>query len=140
MQPERGIRQGCPLSPYRFILCAEAFSAMILRAKSIDFIHGIKVAWTAPSISHLFLADDSLIFIQASADECSWLKEIFRAYEKASGQVINFGKSSLAFSLNTPTSRRNEIQSIFNIELVACHEKYLGLPWWDKTKGKFLAL
>lgn len=44
VKPERGIRQGCPLSPYLFILCAEAFSKMLLRAESNDLIHGVRVA------------------------------------------------------------------------------------------------
>ncbi|KAL0406255.1 UNVERIFIED_CONTAM: putative mitochondrial protein, partial [Sesamum latifolium] len=68
LKPERGLRQGDPLSPYLFLLCAEAFSGMIQKAERDGLIQGIAVSRTAPPICHLLFADYTLIYCQASAD------------------------------------------------------------------------
>ncbi|XP_074306594.1 putative mitochondrial protein AtMg01250 [Silene latifolia] len=65
-QPTRGLRQGDPLSPYLFILCAEALSNLMRRAVEANSIHGIRIARNAPAISHLLFADDSIFFARAT--------------------------------------------------------------------------
>lgn len=89
---QRSIRQGCPLSPYLFFLCGERLSATISFVKSWKRIHGLLVARGATSISHLFFANDSLTFGKANIRESRHLKSITLAYEKASGQLINYDK------------------------------------------------
>jgi len=63
--PQRGLRQGDPLSPYLFIICAEALSTLLQKAEVDGSILGIKICRGAPRINHLFFADDSLIFMNA---------------------------------------------------------------------------
>ena len=52
--PRRGLRQGDPLSPYLFILCAEGLSALIRHNKRLGLWQGCKINRLAPVISHLF--------------------------------------------------------------------------------------
>ena len=60
--PEKGIRQGDPLSPYFFILCAEVLSHMMNKAMEDRSLGGIKISNHAPAVNHLLFADDSLFF------------------------------------------------------------------------------
>ena len=71
--PERGLRQGDPLSPYLFLLCAEAFSALLHKAEGDGTLAGVKICHVAPSISHLLFADDSLILICATEGDSKHL-------------------------------------------------------------------
>lgn len=52
--PERGLRQGDPLSPFLFIVCADVFSGILKMQVAASNIHGIHVARKAPVITHLF--------------------------------------------------------------------------------------
>ncbi|XP_050231894.1 uncharacterized protein LOC126680759 [Mercurialis annua] len=131
--PSRGLRQGDPLSPYLFIICAQGLSALINNAVVNKALHGINFGGSCPQISHLFFADDSLLFCRASLKECSAIKEILLTYGKASGQLINFDKSALSFGKCTQDRTVNEIKNFLQIPVVQCHEKYLGLP---STVGK----
>ena len=100
--PSRGIRQGDSLSPYLFLLCAEGLLALIKASVCNGSMEGIAICRGGPKLSHLFFADDSLIFCKASLVECNSMKKILGVYERASGQQQNKAKTSLFFSSNTP--------------------------------------
>ena len=59
----RGLRQGDAVHPYLFILGVEVLSRMLTKAKDMGTIQRIRVARGAPSVSHLFFADDSFSFL-----------------------------------------------------------------------------
>ena len=64
--PSRGIRQGDPLSPYLFLLCAEGFTSLFAKAENDGKIHGASICKEAPKVSNLLFANDSLLFCQAT--------------------------------------------------------------------------
>ena len=81
-----------------------------------------------PILSHLFFADDSIIFYKASIENCDSLQHVLNVYELASGQQLNRAKTSLYFSSNTAHEVQEEIKSKFGAQVIKQHEKYLGLP------------
>lgn len=79
-------------------------------------------------VSHLFFADDSLLFCKATNCECRKLVEILELYEAASRQKVNTEKSSIFFNHNTPQERRRDVIDILGPMQDTRHNKYLGLP------------
>ena len=124
----RGLRQGCPLSPYLFLLCAEGLSALIQRAECDGELMGFSSSRYGPKVSHLFFADDSLVFCKADVGECRKTKEISGWYEEASGQSINFQKSSITLSANVVDEERWMLQGVLGLNAAQPHDLYLGLP------------
>ncbi|KAL8131281.1 hypothetical protein AgCh_007272 [Apium graveolens] len=128
IMPSRGLRQGDPLSPYLFIICAEGLSAMLHRFESQKMIQGVKVCRRAPSITHMLFADDSYFYCKAGESEVQKLVEILAKFELASGQQINLDKSSVFFSTNTRTNDTQQLCSTLQIAEAQDDSKYLGLP------------
>uniref|UniRef100_A0A803NFH1 Reverse transcriptase domain-containing protein n=1 Tax=Cannabis sativa TaxID=3483 RepID=A0A803NFH1_CANSA len=126
--PSRGIRQGDPLSPYLFILCAEGLTALLRKYEQRGLIHGCKVANGAPRISHMLFADDSYLYCKANEVEARRIKEILYKFELASGQKVNFAKSSIFFSSNVEDNLRNVLCTSLAMGIAPAGSLYLGLP------------
>ena len=95
IKPSRGIRQGDPLSPYLFLLYFEGLNRLIQGAIREDKIKGSSLCRNGPRISHLFFADDTLIFCRAVMGDFLALQDILDLYEKASSQQINRRKTTI---------------------------------------------
>ena len=93
--PTRGFRQGDPVSPYLFLMCAEGFSSLLKYYNGGTFDRSLRVSYRSPWVTHLLFADDSLIFINASNPSALRLYEILKIYGDASGQCINRDKNSI---------------------------------------------
>ncbi|KAL0361210.1 UNVERIFIED_CONTAM: putative mitochondrial protein [Sesamum radiatum] len=126
--PQRGLRQGDPLSPYLFLLCTEAFSALLQKEERLGKLQGVAVCRQAPRVSHLLFADDTLIFYQATVEAASTILGVLDTFGRAAGQEINFEKSSVVFSKNTSSHLMDEIQRSLQIRMEGRHDLYLGFP------------
>ena len=84
---ERGVRQGCPLSPYLFILLAETLSCKI---RENEAIQGISLNDCEIKITQM--ADDTTCFVK---DKISLknLIDVFKNFEICSGLKINLDKT-----------------------------------------------
>ena len=126
--PTRGLRQGDPLSSYLFLICMEAFSALISDASNRNLLSGVSICRGYPRVTHLFFADDNLFFCKADREEVSRFAEILVLFEAASGQKINVDKSSVTFSHNTLVETREEVLGVLGPMQELRQGKYLGLP------------
>ncbi|KAK2663281.1 hypothetical protein Ddye_001855 [Dipteronia dyeriana] len=59
---------------------------------------------------------------------CRAIKTILDQYAKASAQVINYGKFAMCTSLSYLVVEGKRLAEMIGVQLVDCHEKYLGLP------------
>ena len=118
IHPTRGIRQGDPLSPYLFLLCAEGFTSLLQKAVLEGNIQGVSICRRAPRISHLLFTYDSLLFCRATDKETKVVLEILKLYAKASSQCINMDKSSVFFSSNTSPQIRDLIKVLLGVSEV----------------------
>ncbi|PRQ37815.1 putative RNA-directed DNA polymerase [Rosa chinensis] len=124
----RGIRQGDPLSPYLFVLCMEKLSHLIKSAVEDGLWKPVRASGSSPLISHLFFADDLILFAEASCDQARILKRCLDLFCDISGQEVNFSKSVLFCSPNTRKSLARNISQICGSVLTTNLGKYLGVP------------
>ena len=72
----RGLRQGDSLSPYFFVLGMEALSSLINIAVRGGFLSGYRIRGREGvriQVSHLLLADDTLVFCEDSQEQLAFL-------------------------------------------------------------------
>ncbi|XP_074271735.1 uncharacterized protein LOC141595669 [Silene latifolia] len=127
-RPSRGLRQGDPLSPYLFILCAEVLSSQMRRAVETGCLHGVRITNFAPAVSHLLFADDSIFFARANIGEADKINDILHRYEDASGQLVSLDKTTVSFSKGVPIQKRSNLATRLGVAEVAEQTRYLGLP------------
>uniref|UniRef100_A0A803QQ56 Reverse transcriptase domain-containing protein n=1 Tax=Cannabis sativa TaxID=3483 RepID=A0A803QQ56_CANSA len=131
--PNRGIRQGDPLSPYLFILCAEGQSVLLRKYERHGWIHGCKVANGAPRVSHMLFADDSYLYCHASEAEARGVQESLRKFEMASRQELQMNIATENFYLGLPSTMSRKKTTVLG---------YLKERFWKRLQsweGKFLS-
>lgn len=133
---KRGVRQGCPVSPYLFIIATQFLSLYIKESP----LKGIGIENSEIIISQL--ADDTVLFLEDSLQIPIALTAL-QLFSKASGLQLNLNKCELLPVKNTMTS------SIDGIPVKDC-VTYLGIkitknmrcsanfdPIITKTKKRF---
>eukprot|EP00253_Pinus_taeda_P036022 PITA_36022 len=128
-QSSCGLRQGCPLSPYLFILMAESFSQALDYNRRVGLITSIKIEQGAKNINHSQFADDTLLIGGASTTIARRFKKLLDQFMDYSGGKVNQAKSCI-YGWNTANHIIHSIASIFGVpsKLTWNHFSYLGMP------------
>ncbi|RVW90073.1 LINE-1 reverse transcriptase-like [Vitis vinifera] len=125
----KGLRQGDPLSPYLFVLGMEVLDALIRRAVAGGYLSGCSIKGDRRhnlKISHLFFADDTIVFYEANKEHLTHLSWILLWFEAASGLRINLDKSEII-----PVGVVEEIEEMaveLGCKVGSLPSHYLGLP------------
>ncbi|KAH1046986.1 hypothetical protein J1N35_037770 [Gossypium stocksii] len=78
----------------------EGFSRLINIAKREGRLLGARISRSNILVSHLFFADDNILFGEVSREGANNMKRVIQEYEKILSQLVNFEKSLIYFSSN----------------------------------------
>eukprot|EP00253_Pinus_taeda_P011936 PITA_11936 len=125
----RGLRQGCPLSPFLYILMVDSLSRKLTMEKQKGRIPGIRIEKGIEPMNHALFADDSLLLGGASPRIASAFKSILQKFCSITGALVSEKKSAV-YGWNTDQQTIRKIAEYLGYKGYAEWEiiKYLGLP------------
>jgi hypothetical protein len=123
---KRGIRQGCPISAYIFIMCAELLAQQIRSSKDCQ---GINISNTEFKI--LQFADDTVLIVN-NVDSLKVGLSIVKEFSVISGLRINRSKTEI-FNLGIEDYYINNLLKRIGLKLSVEPIRYLGI-WFSKDK------
>lgn len=126
--PTWGIRQGDPLSPYLFVLCVEKLAHCIQDKVAGGNWKPIVLSRGGLSLSHLFFADDLLLFGEANTDQMRVMSECLDRFYRASGQLVSVEKTCMLVSRNVNHNVASNLRDLSGFSLTSDLGKYLGVP------------
>ena len=130
----RGVRQGCPLSPFLYILVADSLSRRLNRLHAEGSLPGLSFRGSVPPINHALFTDDTILLGVASPQIARNFLRPLDNFLSSSGSSVNFQKSQI-FGWNCPPATLCSISQILKIKANPnwTHFTYLGIPVVKKT-------
>ena len=120
------MRQGDPLSPLLFVLAGELLQYVVNDACRQGFLL-IQIPQPFNDFPIIQYADDTLMLMQADANQLAHLKVILDDFATLTGLKVNFSKSSM-FSINIPEATMVNLAAILGCQIGSMPFTYLGLP------------
>lgn len=126
----RGLRQGDPLSPYLFVLAMNCLSLMLNKAAR-NGVFGYHAKCQRTALTHLYIADDLLIFYDGSTSSVNAILDILKDFELRSGLAISVEKTSL-FAAGIKPHELIQIKTSTGLSEGTLPVRYLGVPLCTK--------
>ena len=115
IRPQRGLRQGDPLSLFLFVMCTEELTHLLTRTERLSLLNGLKFADEGTSVHHLLFAEYSLFMCKASENQALTLHQVLEVYGSATSQTINLHKSAISFGSQVDPAVKFAIQRVLGI-------------------------
>lgn len=126
--PNRGLRQGDPMSPYLFLLCMEKLALLIQATISNNQWKPINIPPDGPAIFHLVFVENCLLFTRANSSHVKLVNEVIQTFRLASGMKINAQKSRFFPSKYIPRSKVAKFERTVSFSHTYNIGRYLGFP------------
>jgi hypothetical protein len=125
-RPQRGIRQGDPISPYLFVMCIDKLSHLISQAVKEGTWKAPRAGRNGPIVSHLMFAYDLLLFGEATTEQLKCMTDILDKFCRLLGQQVSNEKTSVFSSSNTSRRLRDTLIRTSGYRETNSFGKYLG--------------
>jgi len=125
-QSKRGLRQGCSLSPYLFVMSMDVLSKLLDQAASAKKF-GYHSRCKELSLTHLSFADDLMVLSDGKVRSIDGIVEVFDIFAKFSGLKISMEKSTI-YLAGVTEDVYHEIQNRYQFDVGQLPVRYLGLP------------
>lgn len=133
-QSTRGLRKGCFLSPYLFVLCMNVLSLKLNKAL-VERRFKVHLGCKKLSLTHLCFADDLMVFIEGSRESVQGALSVFDEFEVWSGLSISVEKSTI-FMAGVSVEEKRSILTNFKFAEGELPVRYLGLPLMTQAMRK----
>ena len=90
-------------------MCAMGLQSLLHTADMEGHIQGVAICQNGPRVSHLFFANNRVLFCRVKEEECRKILDILGTYERGLGQKINRDKTNIFFSSNTSSNMQSRI-------------------------------
>lgn len=127
--PQNEVKQGCPQSPYIYILSVNALSWKTRDLQAKRLIEGFRFASKGTSLIHLLFVDDTIVSGRAHSTEVRNLSEALFCFLKATELKINYSKPKVICRIDcVPIDILRQVQVSLKLKVGEPHFSYPGVP------------
>ncbi|XP_057803256.1 uncharacterized protein LOC131018559 [Salvia miltiorrhiza] len=123
----RGVRQGDPLSPILFGIAEDVLSALFKNCVESGHLQPMRMSRHTLFPTHLFYADDILVFGRATEANARTILHILNFYGSLSGQICSMEKSNIFFGDKVQSRLRRSIMGVLKFKRGTLPFIYLGV-------------